>query len=254
MEGQTAETALYAGRETGTVFRGKNLRRMNRRLLAHAYGLIPRLAEEILKLEALVRWAAGPVITGIKPAALVRLPRKLMQDVWGKGGMDLCDSLGLSVLMLREGTGGFLALLYRRKFLARKLRAGPETRYLRSMDYPAGSGLEGYLSFLKKRFAEPGFPHEVGVFLGYPLEDVISFSAGKPSPYACPGYWKVYHRPEKAERTFIYMDAARLYAMRNFFKMPDFEKETAALGEKPDLWPGFPKLFSSTRSFAPAGF
>jgi hypothetical protein len=140
--------------------------------------------------------------------------------------MDLCDSLGLSALILREGTAGHLVLLYRRKLLARKLRAGPGVRYLDSLNYPAGSGLEGYLSFLKKRFAEPGFPHEVGIFLGYPLEDVISFSAGKPSPYACRGYWKVYHRPEKAERTFVYMDTARLDVIKELFSgsLPEDDK------------------------------
>jgi hypothetical protein len=222
---QAVEAARYAGRETGGIFREKNIKRINRCLLARAYGLIPRLAEEILKLEALLRWAAGPVIAGIKPAALIRLPRQLIQNAWENGGMDLCDSLGLSALILREGTAGYLVLLYRRKILARKLRAGPGVRYLDSLNYPAGSGLEGYLSFLKKRFAEPGFPHEVGIFLGYPLEDVISFSAGKPSPYGC-GYWKVYHRPEKAERTFVYMDTARLHAIKELFSgsLPEDDK------------------------------
>jgi hypothetical protein len=218
MNGQAAEAARYTGRENGGTGRTKHIRRINRCLLARAYGLIPRLTGEILKLEALLRWAAGPVITGLKPAALIRLPRQILQTVWENGGANICSSLGLSVLILREGTAGGLVLLYRRGLLARKLRAGPGVRYLRSLSYPAGPGLEGFLSFLKKRFAEPGFPHEVGIFLGYPLEDVINFSAGKPSPYACRGYWKVYHRPEKAERTFMYMDAARLYVMRAFLK------------------------------------
>jgi hypothetical protein len=184
--------------------------------MAHAYRLIPRL-EELPKLEAFLRWAAGPVIAGIKPASLVRLPRELVRDAWKRGGTQLCASLGLSALVLREGSRGILVLLYRQGLLGRKLRSGAGVRYLHAMDYPAGSGLEGYLSFLKKRFAEPGFPHEVGVFLGYPLEDVISFSAGKQSPYACRGYWKVYRRPEKAERTFAYMDAARLKLMKELF-------------------------------------
>jgi hypothetical protein len=229
MEGQAAEgvryAARYAGHETGGIFRGKNTRRINRCLLARVYRLIPLLAEEILKLEALLRWAAGPVIAGIKPAALIRLPRPLIQKVWEDGGMGLCDSLGLSALILREGAAGYLVLLYRRKLLARKLRAGPGSRYLGSLNYPAGLGLDGYLSFLKKRFAEPGFPHEVGIFLGYPLEDVISFSEGKPNPYGC-GYWKVYHRPEKAERTFVYMDTARLHVIKELFSgsLPEDDK------------------------------
>jgi hypothetical protein len=184
-------------------------RRVNRDLLAHAYELIPRLETGLSRFEALLKWTAGPVIAGIRPAALVRLPRELAGDVWDKGGAELCRTLNLSVLTLREGATGALALLYRQKVLARKVSAGAGSRYLRALGYPGGC-LEGCLSFLKKRFGEPAFPHEVGVFLGYPLEDVIGFSRGKPSPYNCRGYWRVYGRPEKAERTFAYMDAARL--------------------------------------------
>ncbi|MDR1900224.1 MAG: DUF3793 family protein [Treponema sp.] len=192
-------------------------RRVNRDLLAHAYRLIPRLEMGLSKFEALLRWTAGPVIAGIRPAALVRLPRKLIQDVWEGGGAELCRALNLSVLTLREGVTGALVLLYRQRVLTRRIGTGAGSRYLCAMGYPGGAGLEGYLSFLKKRFEEPAFPHEVGVFLGYPLEDVISFSMGKPSPYSCRGYWKVYCRPEKAERTFAYMDAARLNLVREIF-------------------------------------
>jgi hypothetical protein len=156
---------------------------------------------------------------------LVRLPRSL---VWERRGEELCASLGLSALILREGAGGMLVLIYRLGLLTRKLRGGAAARYLRSLHYPAGAGLEGYLSFLKTRFAGPGFPHEVGIFLGYPLEDVICFSSGKSSPYNCRGYWKVYRRPEKAERTFVYMDEARIALMKELFSGSLPEDEDSA--------------------------
>jgi hypothetical protein len=126
-----------------------------------------------------------------------------------------------------------LALLYRRGLLARKLRGGAAARYLRSLRYPAGP--EACLAFLKARFAGPGFPHEAGIFLGYPLEEVICFSAGKPSPYKCRGYWTVYRRPEKAERTFVYMDGARLALMKELFSgsLPeDEDSATVYLGDR----------------------
>ena len=46
------------------------------------------------------------------------------------------------------------------------------------------------------------FPHEIGLFLGYPLEDVKGFiiNAGKNSKST--GYWKVYGDVEKSERIF----------------------------------------------------
>jgi hypothetical protein len=46
--------------------------------------------------------------------------------------------------------------------------------------------------------------------------DVIGFCSGKPSPYGCRGYWQVYHRPERAQRTFAWMDAARLKLTEEF--------------------------------------
>jgi hypothetical protein len=208
-------------------------RRINRHLLACAYGLIPRLKTGLPKFEAFLGWTAGPVIAGLKPAALIRLPRSLVGDVWDKGGAELCRTLNLSILTLREGVTGALTLLYRQKILARRISAGARSRYLCALGYPGGSDLEGYLSFLKKRFEEPAFPHEVGVFLGYPLADVINFSRGKPSPYSCRGYWQVYGRPEKAERTFAYMDAARLNLVREIVTGTDDGANHGALTGMP---------------------
>jgi hypothetical protein len=117
------------------------------------------------------------------------------------------------VFCLREN----LVLLYRRGPLARKISAGASAHYLASLDYPVSDGLSACLSTLKSRFDNPAScPHEVGVFLGYPLEDVIHFSAGHPVPYHCRGYWQVYHRPDRAKRAFAYMDAARSRVVRDF--------------------------------------
>ena len=37
-----------------------------------------------------------------------------------------------------------------------------------------------------------GFPHEIGVFLDYPLEDVVGFIENAGQNYKCSGCWKVY--------------------------------------------------------------
>ena len=36
------------------------------------------------------------------------------------------------------------------------------------------------------------FPHEIGLFLGYPFEDVMGFIENKGENYLCSGCWKVY--------------------------------------------------------------
>ncbi|MDO4518091.1 MAG: DUF3793 family protein, partial [Bacillota bacterium] len=66
------------------------------------------------------------------------------------------------------------------------------------------------------------FPHEIGLFLGYPPEDVKGFIDDKESDLgkacgACRncksvGYWKVYHNPEEAEKIFNrYRKCTRVY-------------------------------------------
>ena len=190
---------------------------LNKRLLANIYQAALRLRGERSRLELFICWAAGPVIGGIKPASMVRLPRNGMDKALISWGETICRELDISAVILRESPAGALLLLYRRRMLRRALK-GSAGRRLSSLSYPVASGLDSCLAYLAVRFSDPArFPHEVGIFLGYPLEDVIDFCTGKPSPYNCRGYWKVYHRPEKAKRAFAHMDRARLRIAGKFF-------------------------------------
>ena len=63
--------------------------------------------------------------------------------------------------------------------------------------------MEYALARLKNRLADCGnFPHEIGVFLGYPLEDVIGFIENAGQNCKCAGYWKVYCNECEAVKTF----------------------------------------------------
>lgn len=56
---------------------------------------------------------------------------------------------------------------------------------------------------LGKRLCEQkDFPHEIGLFLGYPLEDVQGFIEHHAEGYKCVGCWKVYGDEEHARREF----------------------------------------------------
>ena len=59
------------------------------------------------------------------------------------------------------------------------------------------------LNRLKSRVKKcPEFPHEIGLFLGYPPEDVHGFILHKGNCCKCCGCWKVYGNEEKALRAF----------------------------------------------------
>lgn len=65
-----------------------------------------------------------------------------------------------------------------------------------------GRGLAALLRHLRRRLLwREGFPHEIGLFLGYPPEDVQGFLAD-PGGGRCKlcGHWKVYHDVEGARR------------------------------------------------------
>lgn len=56
---------------------------------------------------------------------------------------------------------------------------------------------------LMHRLADGGeFPHEIGLFLSYPPEDVCGFIENREEGYKCVGEWKVYGDVDKAKEIF----------------------------------------------------
>lgn len=59
------------------------------------------------------------------------------------------------------------------------------------------------LEHLKTRLKESEcFPHEIGVFLSYPLEDIKGFIKNKGKECKCCGTWKVYGNEQEAKQLF----------------------------------------------------
>ena len=65
---------------------------------------------------------------------------------------------------------------------------------------PAGGGLERLRLCCAAEAAD--FPHEIGVFLGYPLEDVVGFIRHRGKCFTCCGCWKSYGDPAAARQHF----------------------------------------------------
>lgn len=95
-----------------------------------------------------------------------------------------------------------LIYIYRPGQLQNDLEAAEARDILLQYGYE-GSGIEGCIQKLTDRICEcDGFPHEVGLFLGYPPEDVRGFiEFGGRECKAC-GYWKVYGDVDHARKQF----------------------------------------------------
>lgn len=63
--------------------------------------------------------------------------------------------------------------------------------------------LDGMLTQLAYRLeTQTEFPHEIGVFLGYPLQDVIGFIENQSRNFTCRGFWKSYSDPAEIQTCF----------------------------------------------------
>lgn len=108
---------------------------------------------------------------------------------------------GLRILPLRWVDDHALLYLYRPKLLERDLRDPLAGKLLSECGYDC-EDIHARLGRLITRMrTEAVFPHEVGLFLGYPPADVDGFMHRKEEYKLC-GLWKVYDDVEGAARQF----------------------------------------------------
>ena len=153
--------------------------------------------------EILVRQGA-PTLAGIKTGSLFPCPcedrEALLSDI-RKLNRRLSPK-GLCLLPLRFLPGQALLYLYRPAGLRRDLRDVQASELLRQAGY-GDESCERCVARLVCRFRESSeFPHEVGLFLSYPPEDVQGFIDHRACDFKCAGLWKVYSDEARARRLF----------------------------------------------------
>ena len=131
----------------------------------------------------LARYCA-PTLLGAKAANLVSLDAQKVPALQGtvEAYNRQFAACGLAFTLLCECGRRSLLLVYRPALLAR----------------------------LRARLAQGGaFPHEIGLFLDYPADDVLAFVEKGGAGCKLCGYWKVYGDVEAARARFVCYDACR---------------------------------------------
>jgi len=109
---------------------------------------------------------------------------------------------GIRIVPLRKSNSRVLIYAYRPNRLERDLRTAEAEKILAQLGYQS-ERTDGHVNRLARRIREQnGFPHEIGLFLGYPPEDVRGFIENRAKNYKYNGCWKVYGDAEKAKRLF----------------------------------------------------
>ena len=139
---------------------------------------------------------AAPTLAGIKTGNLFPCTFASTQDM---------------VRDLRE-----LLYLFRPADLSRDLAGQEARRLLREAGYGDDLTHLVCLRELTRRLREgEEFPHEIGLFLGYPPEDVAGFMTHRGKNCKCVGCWKVYGDEYAARRRFAaYQSCTANYCRR----------------------------------------
>ena len=146
----------------------------------------------------------APALLGIKISSLVSLKND------GGGLEEKIEEFnlrtarkGLHIKVMCRCSGRLLAFVYNRGLLKERLMTNEARDILEKFGYARTLSPEECLSRLAERVEnQHDFPHEIGIFLGYPLEDVKGFimNCGQRCKYC--GVWKVYGDVERAKQLF----------------------------------------------------
>ncbi|MHB1398335.1 MAG: DUF3793 family protein [Trichloromonadaceae bacterium] len=155
-------------------------------------------------LAAFLAMETAEVLEGVKPANLINLAdrrqpcgRNLFQ-LWQRHGRSLLAASGLAWLELPGRRGSLLLLAYQAEALTALLARPATQALLTRAGYANPADPEAALEQLAQRLTQEEFPHEIGVFLGYPLKDVAAFLGWVELPFTSQALWRIYGQPDRS--------------------------------------------------------
>ena len=166
-----------------------------------------------LKIQFILQCA--PLLKGIKTASIMNIERRVCAFL-----SSILSDTGIEYRILTEKNDKCLVFFFRKEKLTALLDCREIKSFLSGYGYE-GQDMEEILITLSKRICQYSrnditFPHEIGAFLEYPLEDVEGFIRNKGKKYLLCGYWKVYHNPARACMLFHAYEQARNSAVNEW--------------------------------------
>ena len=158
-----------------------------------------------LTLDYMLANHCAPTLSGLKPANLIAyaVSSSPFNDPRFEETQVALGTKHIEWIQLCQVGGRELALVINRKMLEKHMAQPQVWGFLFFHGYPMYRQLDAIIDHLKQRVLMEGdFPHEVGAFLGYPIEDVMGFIKNKGQNCKACGYWKVYGDTQLALKQF----------------------------------------------------
>lgn len=160
------------------------------------------------------------VLSGIKPASTISLVKNKnnIYDKWIKYGIDFIKFIGLEFVELRQNKEIVILLIYNKEELEKSIFNTQHKEFLINLGYDDEQDIQGYIDKLKERYELYHCPHELGLFLGIPIEDVKDFMNCTEKKCLLCGYWKVYNDSNFAKHIFSMYDEVKIHTSNEILK------------------------------------
>lgn len=150
---------------------------------------------------------ASPTLAGIKPANLFPYCAESLEYAFNEineWDAKLSPSgIRIRILCSCNERKRVLVYVYRVTALTELLSDHANADFLTHCGYTADQNADNMLLQLTFRIqTASSMPHEIGIFLGYPLEDVRGFIVNNGKNHSFCGYWKAYGDPDEAMRRY----------------------------------------------------
>lgn len=179
--------------------------------------------------EILIRYSA-PTLAGLKTANLFWYSWESKEEfensmeVWAR----IFEEKGLDIRVMRTTAQRALLYVNRKKQLESDLKREKTRSMLKAEGYDYSSVEEAVKILQNKLQMYEKFPHEIGLFLGYPEEDVQGFIENQGKNCKCCGCWKVYCNECDAQKMFYKFKKCERVYERLFLKGRPVQKMIVA--------------------------
>ena len=167
--------------------------------------------------EELVVRLCAPTLAGLKTGSLFSAEytsEEAIQQELSRLNRILIPK-GLHAVSLRFGKSHALIYVYRPSRLKRDLNNREARNILGHLGYDVTAPEQCIRQLAEKIQHAAEFPHEIGLFLSYPPEDVQGFMEHRAADSKCVGCWKVYGDVERAQKVFRqYKRCTEVYCRR----------------------------------------
>ena len=136
----------------------------------------------------------GAVILGSKPAEIINVPGskedKKIKLSKIEAFFSNCSRITYRIITTHDG--GKRVLFINEKSMEKVLVNKRCINFLKFVGYSSDYELNDYMDELVFRLQSEEFPHEIGVFLGYPLKDVLGFMGYGKNELVEVKNWRIY--------------------------------------------------------------